>query len=261
MFSALRSKLFRSDNFPTVVHLTHPKAGSTWITKLLHELFPRNVAARGKLVAKASDGDLSKHRFEKGWIYPALFMSRDAFLSHPELQDARRFVVIRDPRDTLVSLYFSLKYSHALENIERRKQARDELQDLSVEEGLAFLIENRGNSVAQMQRSWLSANEPILRYEDLILRDAEIFGELLNRTLNIPVAEDRLQAALEKCRFENVFKRKIGEVDINSHGRQGLPGDWKNHFTPPLRKAFHAKHGDLLISAGYERDSSWADEA
>ena len=56
-----------------------------------------------------------------------------------------------------------------------------------------------------------------------------------------------------------MFKRKLGEVDDASHGRQGLPGDWANHFTPALRRRFHEKFGPLLISAGYEKDDQWVE--
>jgi len=53
------------------------------------------------------------------------------------------------------------------------------------------------------------------------------------------------------------FGRKLGEEDITSHGRKGTPGDWKNHFTPALRRQFGEKFGDLLIATGYEKDLAW----
>ena len=46
----------------------------------------------------------------------------------PESLDQRTFVVIRDPRDTLVSWYFSLMYSHdeiSQTIVESRKELRD----------------------------------------------------------------------------------------------------------------------------------------
>src|SRR6187397_986697 len=92
---------------PTLLHITHAKAGSTWIVHLLERLFGRRCAPRGKGVAEATGGDLSRHVFEPGRVYRGMFMRREDVLAHPELADARRFVIIRDLRDTLVSLYFS----------------------------------------------------------------------------------------------------------------------------------------------------------
>ena len=256
MFASLRSKLLGSPKVPTLMHVTHAKAGSTWIANVLRTLFTNRVAPRGPLVAKASGGDISKHHFEAGWIYPAMFMTRGEFLAHAELSDAKRFVVIRDPRDTLVSLYFSLKYSHPLDETGQKKKEREMLQSLSVEEGLAHLLEHQLARVAAIQSSWLGTGELVLRYEDL-LEDQTLLSDLLLNKLQLPTTPAALARALEKNKFESVFKRKLGEVDEASHGRQGLPGDWKNHFTPALRRRFHEKHGAALIAAGYEKDESW----
>src|SRR5690349_6045287 len=99
---------------PTLVHVTHAKAGSSWIRDILELVFCEHVAPRGPWVAKETGGDLSKHVFAPNRIYPAMFMTRDELLAHPELRDAPRFFILRDLRDTLVSLYFSLKVSHPL---------------------------------------------------------------------------------------------------------------------------------------------------
>ena len=69
-----------------------------------------------------------------------------------------------------------------------------------------------------------------------------------------------VRRAAQASRFETVFKRRLGEVDEKSHGRQGLPGDWRNHFSRRVRRAFHERTGDLIEAAGYEKDSRWIDE-
>lgn len=256
MLASLRSKLLGSPKVPTVMHITHAKAGSTWIANVLRDLFPSRVAPRGRLVAQASGGDLSKHHFESGWIYPAMFMTRDEFMAHPELSEAKRFVVIRDPRDTLISLYFSLKHSHPLDASGKKQKERETLQAMSTEEGLAYLIEHHLPRVAAIHSSWIGTGELVLRYEDL-LQDQTLLGDLLLDKLQLPTTSKALTKAMERNKFESVFKRKLGEVDAASHGRQGLPGDWKNHFTAALRQKFHESHGAALIAAGYEKDESW----
>ena len=57
--------------------------------------------------------------------------------------------------------------------------------------------------------------------------------------------------------FESRFRRKLGEEDAASHGRQGAPGNWRKHFTPTLATEFAVAFGDVLIATGYERDASW----
>ena len=256
MFSQLVSRLFGDPKVPTTMHVTHAKAGSTWIDNLLRELFRSRVAPRGRLVAAATGGDLSKHCFEPDRIYSAMSMTREQFGAHPELRGIRRFVVIRDLRDTLVSLYFSLRYSHPIYG--KTQDHRDKLNELSVEEGLLYLIGAQIPGAAAVQASWLNHDEILLRYEDLLENAFDLLRGVLIERLALPVSEAALTRAIERTRFERVFKRKLGEEDVQSHGRKGLPGDWKNHFTPEIRRQFAEKFGQLLIDTGYEKDLAWA---
>jgi hypothetical protein len=254
MLAFVRSRLTRSSKMPAVVHVTHAKAGSTWIANVLYDLFPGCVAPRGN--AGKSGESFSERSFKPGCVYPALFLTRDQILAHSELRDATRFVVIRDPRDTLVSLYFSHRYSHSLAGFDQIRTMRDVLGSLSEEAGFAYLMEHHFRRIPAIQASWLGADELVLRYED-ILKQQSLLIDLFLEKLRLPTSAAAISRALARNEFETVFKRKLGEVDEASHGRQGLPGDWKNHFTPALRREFHARYGATLISAGYEHDDRW----
>jgi lipopolysaccharide transport system ATP-binding protein len=98
----------RDSALPPLMHLTHGKAGSTWIDLILRDLFPGRVAPRlYEFPAKFS--------FEKHQVYAAIFMTREQFTQFPELAQIKRFVVIRDLRDTLISQYFSMRDTHELD--------------------------------------------------------------------------------------------------------------------------------------------------
>lgn len=255
---AARSRLFGDPEVPTLVHLTHAKAGSTWIDAILRQLFHSRVAPRGRYVAEASGG-LAQHVFAPGRVYSAMFLNREKFDAHAELRDAKRFIVIRDLRDTLVSLYFSLKVSHPVDASAKTQTHRDRLNSTSLDDGLIYLMDGQLRGVARMQQSWLGGEEIIVRYEDLI---EDCFG-VLNRTLieqlTMPTTKAALARAVRRSRFERVFQRPLGSQDVASHGRQGLPGDWKNHFSREIRQRCAEQFGDLLIATGYEKDRAWAD--
>ena len=176
-FDRWRSRLFGDPAVPTLMHITHAKAGSTWISRMFADLFPTRVAPRGRAVT--ADGDLDRHVFAPGRIYRGMFLSRQKFLLHPELQDCLRFIVIRDLRDTLVSLYFSMKFSHQSVTAGRELRHRAELQELGVEDGLLHLIENELPGAARMQESWVGQGEILLHYEDLLADGFPILRELL----------------------------------------------------------------------------------
>jgi hypothetical protein len=141
----------------------------------------------------------------------------------------------------------------------RVKSARDFLSTADKDDGFIFLFERDLDRLVEIQRSWLAAGEIVLRYEDLIVNDVVGFTELFLHQLQLPFSEREVRRAVKASRFEAVFKRKLGEVDEKSHGRQGLPGDWKNHFSPRLRQEFQQRTGDLLVAAGYEKDAAWID--
>jgi lipopolysaccharide transport system ATP-binding protein len=276
LLARLRERLFGASPIPTVMHITHIKAGSTWVDRILRELFGPRVLARfgaERFEGPATGGERRDGGGEisylemfralpdrPGHVYPGLFITREEFLARPEFSDAKRFVVIRDLRDTLVSHYFSMKAAHVEDKHGRVRAARERLQSCSKEDGLLFLFDRDLARLVEIQRSWLGSGEIVLRYEQLIADDVASFDRLFREQLGIGVSPERVGAAVEKCRFEKMFGRKLGEVDKTAHARQGLPGDWRNHFTARVAREFLARTGGLLVAAGYERDEGWLNE-
>jgi Sulfotransferase domain len=236
------------------MHVTHAKAGSTWIAHLLARLFRSRCAPRGESVAEG--GSLADYVFEPGRIYSAMFLTREEVVAHPELMGTPRFVVIRDLRDTLISLYFSLKITHP-DGYSLVEATRVTLQNLTEEEGLLYLIENRLRRIAALQCSWIGYGDLLLRYEDLVTNPLVTLETALVDRLRLPISRPSLRRAIRRTHFQKVFKRKLGDENVNSHGRTGLPGDWRRHFTPEVRRHFAQRFGEVLISTGYERDDQW----
>ena len=78
----------------------------------------------------------------------------------------RRFLVIRDLRDTLISAYFSLRHSHVIDNPLVEKW-RTVLVRLSEEEGILYLLELWLPLCVIIQRSWLESGERGFPFERL----------------------------------------------------------------------------------------------
>ena len=100
VFDLVRASL-PAPRIETTVHITHVKAGSTWIDRILRQAFPTLTTPRGRIAADQAGVPLDQYVFPSGKIIPALFINRRQFLAHPELSQSRRFVMIRDLRDTL----------------------------------------------------------------------------------------------------------------------------------------------------------------
>jgi hypothetical protein len=235
---------------PTVFHITHYKAGSQWIHRLFLALAPDRIVAP----------DAFHHQFldqpvVPGKVYPTLYLTREQFQSVALPKDHCKFVMIRDLRDTLVSLYFSHLKSHELMT-EGMRERRQLLAESSKEDGLLVTM---GNIVisAQIQWSWVAAREPIIKYEDLLKNDEQILVDLLLGKCRMRVDRGRLRDAVAANRFEAFSGRKAGVEDVQSHERKGVAGDWRNHFTPRVADQFKERFGSLLITTGYEKDFNW----
>ncbi len=200
----------------------------------------------------------------------------------------RGFHVIRDPRDILVSGYFSHRYSHpvTVHNRERMAVWRQQLAELpSVEEGLLRELEFAADNFANLA-AWSYQQPDIheVRYEALIADPLVQFGQIfrflgfttprhgwgeladrlwrrysmrpLRRSTSLP------QPLLRRILDNHAFERKSGgrargEEDVRHHYRKGVAGDWRNYFTPRVVAAFKDRYGPLLLQLGYERSSDW----
>ncbi len=240
----------KRDKFPVVIHFTHAKAGSTWIDGILRGLFGKRVKPRC-----AGKPDFSG---AAGCIYPAVFMVRDEALSDPAVQTAKRFFIMRDLRDTLISRYFSMRYSHKPDAGGKIEAMRERLRDKTETDGLTEVLNDDGvDKAARIQRSWLGAGEIVLRYEDLIANDVPLLVELFVEKLGLLVTAKEIERVVASQRFDTLYGRKMGEEDVMSHGRKGVAGDWRNHFTRQMAELFHSRYGDLLKDTGYESDAAW----
>ncbi len=236
---------------PTVIHVTHWKAGSQWLYKILLDCVGDRVVRTEMDVAH-----FLKQPVQTGMIYPAVYLTKQQFDSVLLPADSQRFVIIRDLRDTLISWYFSMKVSHPeIHSVIGDDRIR--LNSLTEEEGLLSAI-SRMRLIANIQLSWVEAGEPVIRYEDLLERDEAILQRVLLEQCQLPITRERLREVLQANRFEqSTGGRPRGQEDIHAHHRKGIAGDWRNHFTPRVTEAFKARYGNLLVATGYERDLNW----
>ena len=226
----------------SLFHVTHAKGGSSWIYSILKKVYKQSVLPR---VGR----DFQSLEQKENGIYSALFLDYDEFCKIEFSKGAPCFFVMRDIRDTLVSLYFSHRYSH-VEN-EKVIRARNNMKDMTDEEGMLYIFENNWEQFARIQLSWVRSGQPVFRYEDLFLSEGRMLEEILD-SINFDVPKKPLRAAIEAQAFEANFKRKPNEVDIYSHGRTGLPGDWKNHLTDDLGAFIEKQLAPVIQETGYE---------
>ena len=96
---------------PAVFHVTHWKAGSQWVRTVIEQAVPGRIVS-----TRADQSQFFKEPIRAGGVYTPVYTTYEVFRTVvPKGMNQRTFAVIRDPRDTLVSWYFSMRYSHTVE--------------------------------------------------------------------------------------------------------------------------------------------------
>ncbi len=193
--------------------------------------------------------------FPKHTIATRLYLNYSCFQDLPKPSDYRAFFVLRDPRDILVSWYFSMKNSHSIDGVEERRRVREQLQGLSKAEGLCWAIQELTDyGLFHAQKSWIDVDDPdvrVFKYEKLTGDNQfQEMNQLFSHcTISIPDTEFR--DLLHRHGFESTEKRQKGEEDRSSHRRKGVAGDWVNHFDAEVKATFEDEVGELPQKLGY----------
>jgi hypothetical protein len=241
----------QEDPMPPVFHVTHWKAGSQWIFGILGQCVPERI-----IEPQLGEAQVRHYAIQRGRVYPTVYLTNEELASVAP-PDSKRFVVIRDLRDTLISAYFSFKHSHPV--LEPGMAIlRKKLAELDSETGLLHLMDDFLARCAKIQMSWIEAGEPVVRYEELLADDLSQFERILIGKCGLPIRPEQLQEAVLSNRFESYTKgRERGCEDVHAHERKGVAGDWRNHFTNRIKEAFKTRYGGLLVATGYEKDLNW----
>src|SRR5919197_2918838 len=219
-----------------VLHITHWKAGSSWIRRILRRAAPDRF-----LLPKALRGGRVGSEPFPAALPPACVYSCYATREQVERADLpphRSFVVVRDLRDTLCSAYYSFRDTHRPNPLGAPIRAR--LRELDKEDGILYLMDEFLPQCAAIQESW--RGEPVIHYEDLLEDDLAILKRVLLDECRLEVSEASLERAIRSTRFWRQTGRRPGE-EAAAHLRKGIAGDWRNHFTPRISAEFEKRFG------------------
>ncbi len=272
----------------------HHKCASTWVHSILAPVCAEAGWRLAYLYDEGSFGnDLAAHVAAQR-IDVLSYVNADArFLQG--LPPFRGFHVVRDPRDLVVSAYFSHRNSHPTRDWPELIEHRARLQALGKDEGLLLEMEFDRPYLEEMLR-WDYGQPHVLelRMEDLtpdpyrqflrifgflgILdeshqRKGQQLGFVFDSALNIlhhqhkwpwprrraSFPAGRLLDMVHDNRFSNFAGgREAGQVDEASHYRKGVAGDWRNHFGDRHAARFQELYGEVLLKLGYEASADWA---
>lgn len=241
--------------------LTLPKSGSQWVRDVLtdSDIVAFSGMPLSRKAAINAAGDVHPVE-EPGFYGPVYYLKLEEWLIRRKHGD-RAIVVMRDPRDVLVSLLYSIIYSHSTVATDLPvTQLREYLLSLDMDTRLHRLFPR----IARMEGWYKSWSDPAansaevlsLRYEDLVEDPVKQFGAIM-AWLGWNVPGDVQQQVVDRHSFEVKGRRKMGEEDMFSHLRTGISGDWRKKLSREVGRAFELEFGKLLAATGYEEDRTW----
>lgn len=242
------------------------KAGSTLLNKMIRQYcdaisqavvdIPGQVFASGELLHKVNFKNTSNIFFKDGYG----FIGWRSFwhqIPAERLENCRNILLVRDPRDRLVSLYFSLAYSHQIPNkgearIHQLQKREEALQLNDINDWVLSSSRNvevvRNGQMQYMTRLPASTTR-IYRYEDVIFKKLEWMEDMI-KYLDLPRDRTIMEEVVSKHDVRVAGERQ------GQHIRQVTPGNYLKHLREDVIDFLNVEYREILQSFGYLSGSS-----
>jgi hypothetical protein len=222
------------------IHMSMNKCATQFVRSVIFDLVDKSGLVKLNLNSLAFQTDfpylnlLGEKEFEE---YKKLFLPTGCCYSvfgGPLLHlgnsdEFRKYIMIRDPRDVLVSEYYSFKYSHPTPIRSSGKysefmQSQALAKSLSIDEFVLRRIAHMDKLLGEYLsvREVYSKNTSIWKYEDFIKDKWQWFLELA-RLLQVELSQAEIKTFQEK-----VLGRTVKKENLRSHFRKGVSGDYKS---------------------------------
>jgi hypothetical protein len=179
-----------------------------------------------------------------GWRHiPISFYGSNAF------KRARKVVITRDPRDILVSLYFSIKYSHsfpdaATSQFNHRVELLRRATELGIDDFCLDVTWLLNAELCYLQTVLNDKDTLVLRYEDFIY-DKIVIGRSLRDWCGIDIPDERLREIIRPHDILPEVEQPL------SHLRQGHPGDYRRKLRPATVTELNTTLKSFMKTFGY----------
>lgn len=169
------------------------------------------------------------------------------------LADKRSVFLVRDPRDILVSEFYSFGFTHAISkdpsvaNYQLTNRERIQQQDVdSYAIDAAGNLRDRFQIILRMYRA--SGQKLLLRYEDLVL-DPDRFMDQFCEVCPIP----------ERVRQQAIaHSRPRTREDTSAHRRSGAVGGFREKLRPTTIARLDMVFSEILENLGYQQRRAMA---
>jgi hypothetical protein len=163
----------------------------------------------------------------------------------------RVLLTVRDPRDILVSQFYSIRYSHAPPGGGDRKSEFQRLREIALSQDIDTYVLEHAEKLRATFLDYIDClfplpdNVRVLRYEDMV----ESFEVWLDALLSH--CELGITSTLRSELIEESALTKRRKEDPSKHLRKGKAGDHAEKLSPRTIAALDRMFCDILKAFGY----------
>lgn len=186
----------------------------------------------------------------RGNVYIGFRDPPTGFYGDPVFREARKILMVRDPRDALVSEYFSNAYSHSVPTEAKGgsvvEREREKALQTDIEDYVLKRIHPLNRTVGGF-RALVESRDPnllVLRYEDVILDKANWIRTIVDH-FGWEVTDQMIDLILSWADIRPEVEDKTAFV------RRVAPGDHLDKLSPAVIAKVDSKLSDVWESFGY----------
>lgn len=242
----------RQGEVKNIYHACIQKTGSQWVKAIFADAEIRRLSGLKVHPQFRYEVDQFKRRFPLYTFVPGLYVPYYLYNEIKKPERSKTFYVIRDPREVIVSWYYSMKHTHrAMGNVLKH---RNTLQEMSESEGLLYAIKHLHLKVAFMQTWWHNRSDPdvrVVRFENLTKEPFEEWKKIFDHCM-IDIDDSTLKRVLARYTKEKMRERDLKRRNgSRSHYRTDKK-EWQSLFEKEHRQLFKKANGNILNELGYE---------
>lgn len=164
-----------------------------------------------------------------------------------DMRDRKAILLVRDPRDMLVSLYYSIKTSHPIPSADVKfKRQRQDALEINIDE---FVLKRRGlfyNAFKEYMTALSGSDLTIYRYEDVVYRKEEWLRDLV-KNLSLKEIDSEIKSVATRS---DIIPKAENEA---KHIRQVHPGNHKKKLGKKTVDFLNDYFKDFMSEFGYEK--------
>jgi hypothetical protein len=196
--------LSRFDNVqPDVYIVSYPKCGRTWLRVMLQKYLERREAPlqyfHDRSLLGVSGEKTIKFEHDQGNWVPAPMRIDQLCFNTIKYTDRKVVLLVRDPRDVLVSSWYHLKYRERIYQRGLSDFIRDDL--VGIHKVVAFMN-------MWVEHSHAPADFCLITYEQLHRETPASFGQMLE-FMGFEVESDALRYAVEASSFQEMKRMEL----------------------------------------------------